>query len=122
GAGVAPGGAYGAGAGHLGMGGLVVAPGSAVGGLPAERAGLPVAVVPPLIALGAAVPRIGPTAGLAVLLSAVRPPSDVLVTGLLELLGGVLVAGLLLAPWPARRLRPLRGALSEAAAARADAL
>lgn len=118
----APEGPYGARARNLAVGVLVVAIGSAVGGLLAERAWLPVAVVPPLIALGAAVPRIGPTAGLAVLLSAVRPPSDVLVTGLLELLGGVLVAGLLLAPWPARRLRPLRGALSEAADAVAEAL
>ena len=117
-----PEGPYGARARHLAVGVLVVAVGSALGGLLSERLWLPVIVVPPLIALGVAVPRIGPTAGLAVLLSAVRPPSDVILVGVLELIGGLLVAGLLLAPWPARRLRPLQGALSETADAVAEAL
>ena len=118
----APEGPYGARARHLAVGVLVVAVGSAIGGLLSERTWPPVLVVPPLVALGVAVPRIGPTAGLAVLLSAVRPPDDVLRIGALELVGGLLVAGLLLAPWPARRLRPLRSALSEAAGAVAEAL
>ncbi|MFS2294946.1 MAG: hypothetical protein FWJ90_19995, partial [Actinomadura sp.] len=118
----APEGPYGARARDLAIGIFVVAVGSAVGGLLSEHPWLPVIVVPPLIALGAAVPRIGPTAGMAVLLSAVRPPSGVLATGLLEFVGGLLAAGLLLAPWPARRLRPLREALSEAADAVAEAL
>ncbi|MGP4022862.1 FUSC family protein [Actinomadura sp. 3N407] len=118
----APEGPYGARARDLAVGVLVVAVGSAVGGLLSETAWLPVFVVPPLIALGVAVPRIGATAGLAVLLSAVRPPTDVILIGILELIGGLLFAGLLLAPWPARRLRPLRAALSETADAVAEAL
>ncbi|TMQ90524.1 hypothetical protein ETD83_35075 [Actinomadura soli] len=118
-----PEGPYGARARDLAVGVLVVTVGSTVGGLLAGHTWLSVFVVPPLIALGVAVPRIGPTAGLAVLLSAVRPPSaDVVAIGILELIGGLLTAGLLLAPWPARRLRPLRAALSEAAEAVAEAL
>lgn len=118
-----PEGPYGARARDLAVGVLVVAVGSAAGGLLSGHAWLAVAAVPPLIALGVAVPRIRSTAGLAVLLSAVRPPSaDVLGIGLLELIGGLLTAGLLLAPWPARRLRPLRTALSETADAVAEAL
>ncbi|RFS87113.1 FUSC family protein [Actinomadura spongiicola] len=119
----APEGPYGARARDLAVGVLVVSVGAAVGGLLAGHTWPSVIVVPPLIALGVAVPRIGPTAGLAVLLSAVRPPSaDVIGIGLLELTGGLLTAGLLLAPWPARRLRPLRAALSDAADAVAEAL
>ncbi|TYK50791.1 FUSC family protein [Actinomadura decatromicini] len=118
-----PEGPYGARARDLAVGVLVVALGSTAGGLLSGHTWLAVAAVPPLIALGVAVPRIGSTAGLAVLLSAVRPPSaDVIGIGLLELIGGLLTAGLLLAPWPARRLRPLRAALSEAADAVAEAL
>ncbi|XRQ07000.1 FUSC family protein [Actinomadura welshii] len=118
----APEGPYGARARDLAAGVLIVAVCSAFGGLLSERLWLPVIAVPPLIALGVAVPRIGPTAGLAVLLSAVRPPSDVILIGVLELIGGLLFTGLLLAPWPARRLRPLRASLSEAADAVAEAL
>ncbi|TDD72825.1 FUSC family protein [Actinomadura darangshiensis] len=119
----APEGPYGAQARSLTVGVVIVAVGAAVGGLLSGHLWPAVIVVPPLVALGVAVPRIGPTAGLAVLLSAVRPPSaDVLNTGGLELIGGLLTAGLLLAPWPARRLRPLRGALSEAADGVAEAL
>ncbi|WP_433228240.1 FUSC family protein [Actinomadura formosensis] len=119
----APEGPYGAQARSLAVGVVVVALGAAVGGLLSGHLWPTVIVVPPLVALGVAVPRIGATAGLAVLLSAVRPPAgDVLNIGLLELIGGLLTAGLLLAPWPARRLRPLRAALSECADAVAEAL
>ncbi|QXJ23166.1 FUSC family protein [Actinomadura graeca] len=119
----APEGPYGARARDLAVGVLMVAIGAGVGGVLAGHTWPTVIVVPPLIALGVAVPRIGATAGLAVLLSAIRPPSaDVIGTGLLELVGGLLTAGLLLAPWPARRLRPLREALTEAANAVAEAL
>ncbi|MFA1541602.1 FUSC family protein [Actinomadura monticuli] len=119
----APEGPYGAQARSLTVGVLVVAVGAGVGGLLSGHLWPTVIVVPPLIALGVAVPRIGATAGLAVLLSAVRPPSaDVLDIGLLELFGGLFTAGLLLAPWPARRLRPLRASLSECADAVAEAL
>ncbi|MFD0900244.1 FUSC family protein [Actinomadura sediminis] len=119
-----PEGPYGARARDLGVGVVVVAVGSTVGGLLAENAWLAAGVVPPLIALGVAVPRIGPTAGLAVLLAAVRPrqPDVVLDVGLLELIGGAFVTALLLAPWPARRLRPLNTALCDAADAVAEAL
>ncbi|WP_067628478.1 FUSC family protein [Actinomadura latina] len=119
----APEGPYGAQARSLAVGVAVVAIGAAVGGLLSGHLWPTVIVVPPLIALGVAVPRIGSTAGLAVLLSAVRPPSaDVLAIGLLELIGGLLTTGLLLAPWPARRLRPLRESLTECADAVAEAL
>ncbi|WP_067450323.1 FUSC family protein [Actinomadura macra] len=119
----APEGPYGAKARHLAVGVLMVAVGAGVGGALAGHTWSTVIVVPPLIALGVAVPRIGATAGLAVLLSAIRPPSDdVIGTGVLELIGGLLTAGLLLAPWPARRLRPLRTALTEAAHSVAQAL
>ncbi len=119
----APEGPYGARARDLTVGVLIVAVGAGVGGLLSGHPWPAVIVVPPLVALGVAVPRIGSTAGLAVLLSAIRPPSaDVLGIGLLELVGGLLTAGLLLAPWPARRLRPLREALSESADAVAEAL
>ncbi|GAA1843426.1 hypothetical protein GCM10009736_06600 [Actinomadura bangladeshensis] len=119
----APEGPYGAQARSLAIGVLFVAVGSALGGLLSGHLWPTVIVVPPLIALGVAVPRIGSTAGLAVLLSAVRPPSaDVLAIGLLELIGGLLTTGLLLAPWPARRLLPLRASLGECADAVAEAL
>ncbi|MGH3242486.1 MAG: hypothetical protein ACRDNL_19070, partial [Spirillospora sp.] len=89
-----PEGPYGARARDLAVGVLVVTVGSTVGGLLAGHTWPSVIVVPPLIALGVAVPRIGPTAGLAVLLSAVRPPSaDVVAIGFLELIGGLLTAG-----------------------------
>lgn len=119
----APEGPYGNRARDLASGVLMVAVGSAVGGLLSGHAWPAVIVVPPLIALGVGVPRIGSTAGLAVLLSAIRPPSaDVIGVGLLELIGGLLTMGLLLVPWPVRRLRPLREALAEAADRVAEAL
>ncbi|QKG23960.1 FUSC family protein [Actinomadura verrucosospora] len=119
----APEGPYGNRARDLASGVLMVAIGSAVGGLLSGHTWPAVIVVPPLIALGVAVPRIGSTAGLAVLLSAIRPPSaDVIGIGLLELIGGLLTMGLLLVPWPVRRLRPLREALADAADRVAEAL
>ncbi|MFC5749184.1 FUSC family protein [Actinomadura rugatobispora] len=118
-----PEGPYGARARNLASAVLVIAVGATIGGNLAAHAWLAVIVVPPVVALGSAVPWIGPTAGLAVLLTAIRPPTgDVLYGGFLELLGGLLTTALLLAPWPARRLRPLRTTLSEAADAVAAAL
>ncbi|WP_433330572.1 FUSC family protein [Spirillospora sp. CA-294931] len=119
----APEGPYGARARNLASAVFVVAIGATIGGHLSGHTWLAVAVVPPIVALGSAITWIGPTAALAVLLTAVRPPtSDVLYNGFLELLGGLWVSGLLLAPWPARRLRPLRSALTEAADAIAEAL
>ncbi|GAA2619676.1 FUSC family protein [Actinomadura fulvescens] len=119
----APEGPYGARARNLAAATIVVATGATIGGYLSGHTWLAVAVVPPIVALGSAVGWIGPTAGLAVLLTAVRPRAeDVTFNGFLELLGGVLVCVLLLLPWPARRLRPLRTALSEAIDAVAEAL
>lgn len=119
----APEGPYGSQARDLAGGVLMVTVGAAVGGLLSGHTWLAVAVVPPLVALGTAVSQIGSTAGMAVLNSAIRPPtSDVVHSGLLEMIGGLFTTALLLAPWPARRLKPLRAALSEAADAVAEAL
>ncbi|KAB2351023.1 FUSC family protein [Actinomadura rudentiformis] len=119
----APEGPYGARARNLGAATIVVAIGATIGGHLSGHIWLAVAVIPPIVALGSAVGWIGPTAGLAVLLTAIRPRAeDVVFNGFLELLGGVLVSVLLLVPWPAFRLRPLRTALSEATEAVAEAL
>ncbi|MDL4773341.1 FUSC family protein [Actinomadura xylanilytica] len=119
----APEGPYGARARDLAGAVLMVALGATVGSVLSGHAWLAVAVVPPLIALGVALPDIGSTAGMSVLMTAIRPPTaDVVYTGVLELVGGLLTTALLLAPWPARRLRPLRSALSETADAVAEAL
>ncbi len=102
---------------------VIVAVGATIGGNLAGHPWLAVAVVPIVVAVGNSVPWIGTTAALAVLLTAVRPPgADIVLNGLLELAGGVWVSLLLLSPWPALRLRPLWGALAEAADAVATAL
>lgn len=112
----APSGPYGARARALATTVAVVSLGATFGGLLVGRPWPAVAVVPVVVALGVAVPWIGPTAGLSVLLTAVRPPADsLLYNGFLELLGGLLVSALFLAAWPVRRLRPLREALAEVA-------
>ncbi|MGI5165989.1 FUSC family protein [Spirillospora sp. CA-253888] len=119
----APEGPYGARARNLAGAVLVVAVGATIGGHLAGHTWLTVLVVPPIVALGSMISWIGPTAALAVLMTAVRPATDdVVYNGFLELLGGLWVSALLLAPWPARRLRPLRTALAEAAEAVAEAL
>lgn len=117
-----PEGPYSAQARNLGSAVILVAVGSAVGGLLSGHTWMSVLVVPPVVALGSAVDWIGSTAGLAVLLAAVRPPSDVVWVGFLELIGGVLFCVIVLAPWPARRLRPLQDALADAADEVAGAL
>ncbi|GAA3961288.1 hypothetical protein GCM10023085_49660 [Actinomadura viridis] len=119
----APEGPYGARARNLASAILVVAFGATIGGVLSDHPWGAVVVVPLVVALGTAVPWIGATAGLAVLLTAIRPVTgDATYGGFLELLGGLLAAALLLAPWPARRLRPLRTTLAEAAGAVAEAL
>ncbi|WP_026313470.1 FUSC family protein [Actinomadura flavalba] len=119
----APEGPYGRRARNLLGATLVVAFGATVGGLLAGQTWLAVLVVPPIVALGITYRWIGPTAAMAVVLTAVRPGGeDVLLNGTLELLGGLYASALLLAPWPARRLRPLRTALADAADAVATAL
>ncbi|MEV4251847.1 FUSC family protein [Spirillospora sp. NPDC049652] len=119
----APEGPYGAQARNLGTAVALVAVGSGVGGLLSGHAWLSVLAVPPVVAVGSAVNWIGSTAGLAVLLAAVRPSGgDIVYIGFLELIGGVLFCVIVLAPWPARRLRPLRDALADAADAVAGVL
>ncbi|MFC4908970.1 FUSC family protein [Actinomadura gamaensis] len=119
----APEGPYGARARNLGSAVLIVAVGAGVGGLLSGHTWLAVAAVPPIVAVGTAVSWIGSTAGLAVLLTAIRPHAhDIVFMGTLELIGGVLFCLVVLAPWPARRLRPLRDALADAADEVAGAL
>ncbi|MEU5877251.1 FUSC family protein [Spirillospora sp. NPDC047279] len=119
----APEGPYGARARNIGGAVLVVAVGATIGGYLSGHTWLAVAVVPPVVALGGAVSWIGPTAGMAVLMTAIRPRSDdITFNGFLEFLGGLLFGAFLLLPWPARRLRPLRTALAEAAETVAEAL
>lgn len=86
--------------------------GELMGGHPWEA----VAVVPVVAATGAAVPWIGATFGLTVVVGAIRPPTHhVLLDSLLELAGGLWMTGLFLAPWVTCRLRPLRDSLAAAA-------
>ena len=119
----APEGPYGARARNLAAAVLVIGVGATIGGNLSGHGWPAVLAVPPIVALGSAVSWIGSTAGLAVLLTTVRPSTGhVLYGGFLELLGGLLLTVLLLAPWPARRLRPLHATLAEAADAVAAAL
>ncbi|MCP2340345.1 FUSC family protein [Actinomadura rupiterrae] len=119
----APEGPYGARARDLGSAVLIVALGATVGGLLSGHTWIAVAAVPPIVAIGSAVNWIGSTAGMAVLMTAIRPhPHDLVSMGTLELLGGLLFCVLVLAPWPARRLRPLQEALADAADEVAGAL
>ncbi|MBW8482930.1 FUSC family protein [Actinomadura parmotrematis] len=119
----APEGPYGARARNLAGTVLIVTLGATIGGYLAGHTVVAVLVVPPIVALGTSVPWIGPTAALAVLMTAVRPVSGHVVhNGLLEFAGALWVSALILAPWPARRLRPLRAALGEAAEEIAGAL
>ncbi|MDN3354561.1 FUSC family protein [Actinomadura sp. DC4] len=93
------------------------------GGLLSGDPWLATAVVPLVAALGAAIPWMGPTAALVTLIAAVRPPgSPVIFDGVLEMIGGLWMTALLLAPWITRRLRPLHLSVAEAANAVADAL
>ncbi|POM25999.1 Inner membrane protein YccS [Actinomadura rubteroloni] len=118
-----PEGPYGKQAKNLFGAALIVAVGATVGGNLAGHPWVAAAVVPVVVALGSTVRWIGETAALTVLLTAVRPPgTHIVLNGVVELIGGVWVALLLLSPWPARRLKPLRTALGAAAEAVAAAL
>ncbi|WP_067171008.1 FUSC family protein [Microtetraspora niveoalba] len=78
-------------------------------------------VTPALAGLGIVVPMMGPTAALALLLTAANPlPVDPLPHLGLMLLGGLLATVLLPLPWPWRGTRPLPVVLSETAACLAD--
>jgi uncharacterized membrane protein YccC len=93
------------------------------GGLFSGNPWLATVVVPMVAAIGAAIPWMGPTAALATLIAAVRPTgSPVFFNGVLEMIGGLWITVLLLAPWVTHRLRPLRVSVAEAARAVAAAL
>ncbi|GLY73841.1 FUSC family protein [Actinoallomurus iriomotensis] len=94
-----------------------------LGGLVSGHDWLMVVVTSAVAALGAAIPELGPMAALCTLVAALRPAtSPVLYGGLLETLGGVWICVLLLAPWVAQRLRPLRAGVVAAACSVADML
>jgi uncharacterized membrane protein YccC len=93
------------------------------GGLLSGQPWLATAVVPVVAAIGAAIRWMGPTAALVTLVAAVRPPtSPMLFNGVLEMIGGLWITVLLLAPWVTHRLRPLRVSVAEAARTVAAAL
>ncbi|WP_433352266.1 FUSC family protein [Microtetraspora malaysiensis] len=80
-----------------------------------------VLVTPALAALGIVVPMVGPTAALALLLTAANPlPVDPIPHLGLMLLGGLLATVLLPLPWPWRATRPLPIVLSGTAACLAE--
>ncbi len=110
----APEGTYGQKARSLGIVVTLVTVGSLAGGLISGHRWITVAVVPPLVIVGSLAPRIGVTLPLATLLAGIRVPvGSALHSALLSLLGAALMAGLVLAPWPGRRLRPLHEAFAE---------
>jgi uncharacterized membrane protein YccC len=93
------------------------------GGLLSGNPWLAAAVVPVVAALGAAIRWVGPTATLCTLVAALRPStSPAIFNGFLEMVGGLWISALLLAPWITHRLRPLRTSLANAARSVADAL
>lgn len=119
----APSGPYGARGRSLLVSTLMIAAGGTVGGLLNGHPWLAALIVSCTVAAGAGLPSIGNPVALAVLMTSIRPHTpDALYYGVLELAGGLLFTVLFLAPWPARRLRPLRDALAEAAEAVAGAL
>ncbi|MCC5581874.1 FUSC family protein [Microtetraspora sp. AC03309] len=80
-----------------------------------------VLVTPALAALGIVVPMMGPTAALALLLTAANPlPVEPIPHLGLMLLGGLLSTVVLPLPWPWRRARALTITLSETAASMAE--
>jgi uncharacterized membrane protein YccC len=92
------------------------------GGLFSGDPWLATVIVPIVAAAGAAIRWMGPIAALSTLVAAIRPPtSPVLFIGVLEMLGGLWVTVLMLAPWITHRLRPLRTSVAEATRAVADA-
>lgn len=114
----APSGPYGARARSLAVSIAVIAAGGALGGLLAGHRWATVAVIAAVVPAAVSVSWMRPTAVMAVLLTAVRPPpGHPLENALFMALGGLWLALLLLIPWPARRLRPLREALGGAAGA-----
>jgi uncharacterized membrane protein YccC len=107
------------------LGGILtaIAVGSLIGGLLSGHSWIAVVVVPSVLFIGSAVPSLGITLGLATLFAFVRPPSEDLVrNGLLELSGALFMGALIMAPWPGRRLRPMRESLAGLAEALVEAL
>lgn len=112
----APTGPYGARARSLGTSVAVIAIGGALGGLLAGHRWAVVAAIAVIVPAAVSLSWMRPTAVLAVLLTAVRPPpGHPLENMALMALGGLWLAALLLIPRPARRLRPLGRSLGAAA-------
>ncbi|GAA4632780.1 hypothetical protein GCM10023196_067670 [Actinoallomurus vinaceus] len=118
-----PQGPYGARARALLAAVLVVTGTTMFGGLLAGHGWLAVAVVPVVAALAVAVPWLGVTATLCTVVATVRPPgSPAVFNGLMEMVGGLFVALLMVVPLLTHRLKPLRTALADAGTAVAAAL
>lgn len=114
----APNGPYGARARSLLTAVVVVTAFTWLGGLLSGEEWWAVAVVPVIAAFGAVLPWVGPTASMCTVLAAVRPTgADAFTDGLLEMVGGLLITVLFLAPWMTHRLRPMRTALADTARA-----
>ncbi|MCW2914888.1 MAG: hypothetical protein JWN52_2956 [Actinomycetia bacterium] len=107
------------------LGGVLtaIAGGSLIGGLLSGHHWIAVVVVPCVLFVGSAVPRLGITFGLATLFAFIRPTTENFVRdGLVELSGALFLGVLIMAPWPGRRLRPMRESLAAVAEALAEAL
>jgi uncharacterized membrane protein YccC len=118
-----PQGTYGQKARQLAIIVTVIGLGTLIGGLLIGHRWGVVAVLPPIVSVQSLVPDIGPTFGLALMIAAVRPDTEnVLLDCAYEVAGALAMGALVLAPWPGRRLRPLREALAEAARSVAGAL
>ncbi|OLT30793.1 hypothetical protein BJF79_09355 [Actinomadura sp. CNU-125] len=114
----APSGPYSARARSLALSIIVIAAGGALGGLLAGHRWAAVAAIAAVVPAAVSVSWMRPTAVMAVVLTAIRPPPGHPLENLLLMgAGGLWLGLLLLIPWPARRLRPLDGALTRAARA-----
>ncbi|GAA0374855.1 hypothetical protein Acor_42990 [Acrocarpospora corrugata] len=94
---------------------LSLALGTVLGMVVTDQPWLLIPIAPVVAGLGILVPMVGPTAAMALLITAANPVPVAPFEHLgLELLGGLLAATMITLPWPWRRTRPLSTTLGEA--------